>query len=158
VDFAHANAINRLVKQLGMRYRARSAALLAEFDIHPGQEVVLLELAERGTCTQVQLAHSAGCEPPSITLMVRKLEARGLLSRNPSPTDGRATVVELTEKGRALVPELKRAWKDLAEEMTANHPLPPDELLQVLWPLVEALGGFPNMDDCPTHPTSARAN
>src|SRR4051794_9189977 len=104
-----------------MRHRARAAALLAELNLHPGQEVLLLELAQHGPRTQVQLAHGAGCEPPSITLMVRKLEAGGLVSRSPSPTDGRATIVELTEAGHALVPRLQRAWQSLAEETTADH-------------------------------------
>jgi DNA-binding MarR family transcriptional regulator len=151
VEFEQADSINRLIKALSMRHRARAAALLAELNLHPGQEVLLLELAQHGPRTQVQLAHGAGCEPPSITLMVRKLEAGGLVSRSPSPTDGRATIVELTEAGHALVPRLQRAWQSLAEETTADHPLPPEELLQMIWPMVEALGGVPDLTRCPTH-------
>jgi DNA-binding MarR family transcriptional regulator len=150
VDFAEADSLNRVIKALGMRHRAHAAAVLSELGLHPGQEVLLLDLADHGARTQIQLAQRAGCEPPSITLMVRKLEAGGLVSRRPSPTDGRATIVELTAVGRALVPQLKQAWCDLAEATVKDHPLPPDELLKIIWPMVEALGGVPNLLGCPS--------
>lgn len=149
MEFAQADSFNRLVKALGMRHRARALELLKELGLHPGQEVPLLELAEHGPRTQIQLAQGAKVEPPSITLIVRKLEKAGLVSRMPSPSDGRATVVELTQAGRELMPRLKKAWQVLAEETTAGHPLPPDELMRAIWPMVEALGGLPDPTRCP---------
>ena len=38
--------------------------------------------------------------PTSITNAVDRLEAAGLVRRRPHPTDGRATLVEITEAGR----------------------------------------------------------
>jgi DNA-binding MarR family transcriptional regulator len=101
---------------------------------------VLLLLDAHGPRSQRQLADGAGCEPPSITLMVRKLESAGLLSRRPDPGDARAVVVELTDAGRALVPRLKHVWRDLADETVAGLTATPvDQLVAVLTELAESL-------------------
>ncbi len=61
-----------------------------------------------------------------MTVAVRKLEAADLVARTPSPTDGRAVVVDLTPAGRGLLPRLRRAWVDLAEHAVAG--LTPDQV------------------------------
>jgi DNA-binding MarR family transcriptional regulator len=48
--------------------------------------------------------------PTSITSIVQRLEADGLVSRRPHPDDGRAVLAEVTDAGRALV---ERATADL---------------------------------------------
>lgn len=50
---------------------------------------------------QAQLSEALGCEPPSVTLMTRKLEAAGHIRRTPDPSDKRASIVELTDSGTA---------------------------------------------------------
>jgi DNA-binding MarR family transcriptional regulator len=52
--------------------------------------------------------------------MARKLEASGQIRRSPAPSDGRATLVELTDSGRALAEEVKQLWRTLAEETVAG--------------------------------------
>ncbi|MGA7087346.1 MAG: MarR family winged helix-turn-helix transcriptional regulator, partial [Candidatus Dormiibacterota bacterium] len=54
------------------------------------------------------------------TMSVRQLEAAGLVIRRPSLSDGRATMVELSDQGRELLPKLKAAWVGLAEETVAG--------------------------------------
>jgi deazaflavin-dependent oxidoreductase (nitroreductase family) len=116
VDFEHADTLNQAIRQLSLRHRARAAALLTPLGLHPGQEVLLLELDRTGPRIQAQLSEALGCEPPSITLMTRKLEASGHISRTPAPTDKRASVVELTDRGKVLVDQVKQLWCALAEE------------------------------------------
>ncbi|MEV4510033.1 MarR family winged helix-turn-helix transcriptional regulator [Dactylosporangium sp. NPDC049525] len=116
MDFAQADAINQAIRLLSLRHRARAAALLVPLGLHPGQETLLLELARTGPMIQAQLSETLGCEPPSVTLMTRKLEAAGHIRRDPAPTDKRATVVTLTDRGRALAEQIKQLWCDLAEE------------------------------------------
>ncbi|MEX5719394.1 MarR family winged helix-turn-helix transcriptional regulator [Geodermatophilus maliterrae] len=115
MDSTAAKQVNDAVRALAMRHRAAAAGLLAPLGLHPGQEVLLLELHAHGERTQAQLAAASGCEPPTITGSVRKLESAGLLVRRPSPTDGRATIVELSDRGRSLMPALQAAWCELAE-------------------------------------------
>lgn len=140
LSYREADAINSAIRLIGIRHRALAAAVLGELGLHPGQEAMLMELDAHGPRTQVQLAAGAGCEPPSVTVMVRKLEAAGLLSRRPSPTDARAVVVELTDAGRALMPALRDAWQRLAEQTVADfHALPVPQLAEVLGALAASL-------------------
>ncbi|WP_433463041.1 MarR family winged helix-turn-helix transcriptional regulator [Spirillospora sp. CA-128828] len=122
MDFAQADAINQAIRLLSLRHRARTATLLAPLGLHPGQEALLLELARTGPMIQAQLSEALGCEPPSVTLMTRKLEASGHVRRGPAPSDKRASVVELTDSGRALADQVKRIWCALAEETVSGLP------------------------------------
>ncbi len=115
MNFDQADALIDAIRTISIRHRALAGTVLAPLGLHPGQEVILLELDAHGPLTQRQLATAGGCEPPTITGSARKLEAAGLIVRRPSPTDGRATIVELSEQGRNLIPELKRVWRDLGE-------------------------------------------
>ncbi|MEO8750604.1 MAG: MarR family winged helix-turn-helix transcriptional regulator [Allobranchiibius sp.] len=133
MDFEQAAAVNTAIRSIGIRHRALADALLAPLGLHTGQEVILLELAAQGPRTQGQLAVSSGCEPPTITGSVRKLEAAGLVVRRPSPTDGRVTIVELSDRGQALLPRLKSAWQQLAEQTVAGlTSTPVDQLADAL--------------------------
>jgi DNA-binding MarR family transcriptional regulator len=122
VDFESASALNQAIRLLTLRHRARAAELLAPLGLHTGQEVLLLELARTGPMIQAQLSEALGCEPPSVTLMTRKLEASGHIRRRSAPTDKRVSVVELTDSGRALVAEIHALWCVLAEETVAGVP------------------------------------
>jgi DNA-binding MarR family transcriptional regulator len=122
MDFEHADAVNQAIRLLSLRHRARAAALLTPLGLHPGQEALLLELARTGSMIQAQLSEALGCEPPSVTLMTRKLEASGYIRRTPAPSDKRASVVELTDSGRGLADRVKELWWALAEETVAGLP------------------------------------
>ncbi|WP_330181544.1 MarR family winged helix-turn-helix transcriptional regulator [Nocardia sp. NBC_01503] len=116
MDFEQADALNQAIRLLTLRHRARAAALLAPLGLHPGQEALLLELDRVGPTIQAKLSDALGCEPPSITIMARKLEASGHIRRTPAPDDRRASIVELTESGRELTERIKHLWHALAEE------------------------------------------
>src|SRR5690242_3674714 len=122
MDFAHADAVNQAIRLLSLRHRARAAALLAPLGLHPGQEALLLELARTGPMIQAKLSEALGCEPPSVTLMTRKLEASGHIRRTPAPFDKRASVVELTDRGTALAEQVKQLWCVLADETVTGLP------------------------------------
>ena len=120
MNFDQADELNEAIRTIGLRHRALAIAALAPLGIHPGHKVLLLELESEGPRTQAQLAGASGYEPPTITMSVRQLEAAGLVLRRPSPTDGRATIVELTDKGRALLPRLRSAWHAVAEQTVGS--------------------------------------
>jgi DNA-binding MarR family transcriptional regulator len=122
MNFEHADAINQAIRLLSLRHRARTATLLAPLDLYPGQEALLLELARSGPMIQAQLSMALGCEPPSVTLMTNKLEAAGYVRRTPAPADKRASIVELTDRGKELVSQVKHIWRALAEETVTGLP------------------------------------
>jgi DNA-binding MarR family transcriptional regulator len=132
MDPDDADALNHAIRLLSLRHRARTGALLAPLDLHPGQEVLLLALARGGPMIQSQLSEALGCEPPSVTLMARKLETAGHIRREPARDDRRATVVTLTDAGRELVGRLEQVWLNLAEETVDGLPDATVEMLPAL--------------------------
>lgn len=122
MNLEYADALNQAIRLLSLRHRARAAQLLAPLGLHPGQEALLLELDRTGPRIQAQLSEALGCEPPSVTLMTRKLEASGHIKRTPDPTDKRATVVALTDSGKALADEIRQLWLILAQETIRGLP------------------------------------
>jgi DNA-binding MarR family transcriptional regulator len=140
MNYDQADALNEAIRAIGVRHRELAIAALAPFGIHPGHKLLLLELESNGPRTQAQLAAASGYEPPTITLSAGQLEAAGLVARRPSPTDGRATLVELTNDGRALLPKLKAAWREVAEQAVAGlTSISPEQLTDVLSDLAASL-------------------
>lgn len=129
MEYEQADRLNRAIRLIGIKHRARAGAFLNEFGLHPGQEVLLLELAALGARTQAQVATGLGCEPPTVTVMARKLVAAGLVSRRTSPEDARLSILELTDAGWGLVPRLKARWLELAESTVSGLTVMPVELL-----------------------------
>lgn len=128
ISFERADNLNRAIRALTLGSRARAASRLADLGLHPGQEVLLLQLARGGAAHQAQLADAIGIEPPSVTLMVNKLADAGHVRRRPSPTDRRLSIIELTESGAALIKPLKQLWRGLADETVGD--LTPDQIDQ----------------------------
>ncbi len=64
-----------------------------------------------------EFADAMDIDPPNATTLVADLEAQGLVTRRPHPTDGRAKVVEATAEG-----------KQLARQANAILATPPDAL------------------------------
>ncbi|WP_369045520.1 MarR family winged helix-turn-helix transcriptional regulator [Sinomonas sp. P10A9] len=140
MDYEQARALNRAIRTIGMRHRALAGSFLHRVGLTVGQETLIMDLAEHGPKTQSQLAAAAGCEPPTITSAVKRLESLGLVTRGPSTRDRRATVVELTERGRSLLPDLSAAWIQLAEaSISGLARTGADELTRALTDLAKSL-------------------
>jgi DNA-binding MarR family transcriptional regulator len=140
MNFAQADALNEAIRAIGIRHRALAVAALAPLGIHPGHKLLLLELEAAGPRTQAQLAAASGYEPPTITLSVRQLEALGLVVRRSSPSDGRATIVALSDQGRAFLPKLRAAWRRVAEQTVSGlDSIRIDEVIAVLDDLATSL-------------------
>ena len=122
MDREDAAALNQAIRLLSLRHRARAAQLLAPLGLHAGQEALLLELDRTGPRIQAQLSDALGCEPPSVTLMTRKLETAGHIQRTPDPADKRANTVALTDSGKTLVEQIRQLWVLLAEETVRDLP------------------------------------
>jgi len=64
---------------------------------------VMRELAEQTSCDPTTLAEAALLHPPSVTRIIRDLEARGLVVRREDGKDRRRAHVSLAPAGRAMV-------------------------------------------------------
>jgi DNA-binding MarR family transcriptional regulator len=88
-----------------------------EIDLSPAQCHVLHLIEPGRPLPMWRLAETLSCDASNVTGLVDRLEARGLVQRQPSPADRRVKVLELTTAGARLRSSLLR-------RMTAqSHPL-----------------------------------
>jgi MarR family transcriptional regulator for hemolysin len=99
--------VTGLLNQAGHALSNRLAAALAEVDLTPRMQCVLVHALERER-TQIQLAALADLDKTTMVSTVDDLESRGLAERRPSATDRRARIIAVTEKGRLAAEEGQR--------------------------------------------------
>jgi DNA-binding MarR family transcriptional regulator len=81
-------------------------------DLTPSQVSVLLRLEKDGPATASQLARAEAMRPQSMAAVIAALEALNLVSGAPHPTDGRQTLLSLTELCRQRLKEGRAARQD----------------------------------------------
>jgi DNA-binding MarR family transcriptional regulator len=77
-------------------------------------------LHHRGPSTQRALAAALKVTPRNVTGLVDGLVASGHVTREPHPTDRRATLVSLTERAAATLAEMDAAHRRLSELLFAD--------------------------------------
>jgi len=92
-------------------HRAYMKRLLGPFDLTPMQMHALRAL-EGGPLTMAALSELIFCEPPNVTPVADKLEARGLVHRLADASDRRIKRVALTDAGERMRRELSRALSE----------------------------------------------
>jgi MarR family transcriptional regulator, organic hydroperoxide resistance regulator len=75
---------------------------LAKVNLTYTQYLVMLVLWESGSLSIGQISHRLGLDSGTLTPLVKRLEQRGLVSRDRALDDERVVVASLTEAGRAL--------------------------------------------------------
>ncbi|MFD3503986.1 MarR family winged helix-turn-helix transcriptional regulator [Streptomyces sp. NPDC058676] len=106
--------------QLARAHRARAGAMLREMDLHPGQELLLMQLLDRDGQTQSELLESVGLDHSTVSKSLRRMQDAGLLVREPAAHDRRVMVVHLTDKGRAMREPIANMWRALEETSAQN--------------------------------------
>ncbi|MGP3955692.1 MarR family winged helix-turn-helix transcriptional regulator [Nonomuraea sp. 3N208] len=106
--------------QLARAHRAHAAALLRAMDLHPGQELLLMQLFDRDGQTQSELLESVGLDHSTVSKSLRRMQDAGLLVREPAAHDRRVMVVHLTDKGRAMRQPIAALWQTLEETSARN--------------------------------------
>jgi DNA-binding MarR family transcriptional regulator len=100
----------RTLTHLNMRHMSRA---LAGHELHPAQAGCLRMLATSDGITQAELADLLHVSRPSVTSMLHRLEASGLIRRESDEQDRRLTRIHLTEGGRALIDGLHSAHREM---------------------------------------------
>ena len=123
---------------------ARVEEVLRPFDLTFARyEVLMLLLFSRaGALPLSRLGDRLQVHPTSVTNAVDRLEAQGLVRRCPHPSDGRATLAQLTDEGRDLA---GRATAELNARVFAEPGLGAEgieQLIDVLTDLRRSAGDF----------------
>jgi DNA-binding MarR family transcriptional regulator len=120
MTFNYRKTVTYRLAQAAKAHRSRSGSHLSRVGLHPGQETVLKSLADNEGQTMSQLAQALSVQPPTVTKMITRLAAQGLVKRVASEQDGRLARVHLTDEGRGRIEEVDRAWKRLEKEALAG--------------------------------------
>lgn len=86
-----------------------------------GDNAVLVHLELNGNRIS-EIAERAGVSKQAISQLVRDLESRGIVQRQPDPTDGRAQIVKFTQVGEQMMTEAFDVVFDLDEEFSEMLP------------------------------------
>jgi DNA-binding MarR family transcriptional regulator len=103
----------------------RASALLRPLGLTFARYQVLGMLRWTGPLTLGSIGHRLWITPATVTSAVGRLESAGLSRRSAHPTDARATLVEITAKGRRL---FDRAVDELNDGLFGSVELSADEL------------------------------
>jgi DNA-binding MarR family transcriptional regulator len=106
------------------------------------EALVLLTFSRAGALPLGKMGRRLQVHPTSVTSIVDRLEASGLVARRRHPEDGRTVLAEITEAGRAAV---EAATADLVGAEFGLGRLTAEELQQLsglLKPVREAAGDF----------------
>lgn len=82
----------------------------ARCGLSPSAAYAVLVLNDRPNINQQELAGILSIDQSTMTRFLDKLEAKGLVARR---REGRNTLLETTEAGRALAPEISASWQQL---------------------------------------------
>lgn len=88
-----------LTFELAARLSASMEADLSARGLTASRAEVLFTLHSQGPMVQRELSQALRCTPRYVTALIDGLEAEDWVRRGPHPTDRRATVVHLTERG-----------------------------------------------------------
>lgn len=121
VSDAAAAAARTLADLVPRLARLIASALEADPEIALSlrQYRLLERLADRSYRT-TELASTSGISQPTASAALTSLQARGLVRREPDPTDRRATLVVLTGEGRAKLETARRCVLELLVLVTGD--------------------------------------
>ncbi len=82
---------------------------VGSFDLRTVDFSVLSVIGHRPGVTSRQLCQQLNVLPPNMVVLLRQLDKRGLIERQPHPTDGRAVGLRLSASGKSLMKKAEQA-------------------------------------------------
>lgn len=126
-----------------------SRKLASQHGLTGPQLVCLREVRNRGPINPGQLARSVSLTPPTVSGILDRLEARGLLTRQRRNRDKRQVLVQLTEEGRLVVAQTPPPLQELfTQRLAALAPARQRVIADALHQVVELMEAE-NIDAAP---------
>ena len=136
-------ALGRLHEASILVARERQAPLYARYGLQQGEFDALATLRRSGApegLTPTALFEAAMMSSGGMTARIDRLEKAGLVERRPHPTDRRATLVRLTDKGFDLIETIMPEHEEAARDILAPLSLDEQKTLNAL--LARLIGGL----------------
>jgi len=106
------------------------------------EALVLLSFSRRGSLPMRVMGERLQLHPTSVTNIVDRLEADDLVQREPHPTDGRTTLVSITDAGLARLELATKAVTDVDFGLVGLTVEQQQELARLLTSVRHAAGDF----------------
>ena len=104
--FVIEDSLGYLVNRAARAFAHRLAMEIRPAGVGIGQWAVLMFLWARDGMSQAELSRLVAIEPPTMVRTIDRMVRDGLVTRSPDPNDGRAVLISLTDRGRALRDDL----------------------------------------------------
>lgn len=117
----HVAALDRVL-ELAVLVNADMSQDLAARGLTESRVHLLWVLVQRGPSTQRDLADALQVSPRNVTGLVDALVETGFVSREPHPTDRRATLVSFTDKGAEVARSLEAEHREYARVLFEGMP------------------------------------
>lgn len=133
-------SLRRIIQAVDLHGRR----LAARHGLTGPQNICLREIQRRGSLNPGQLARAVALRPPTVSGILDRLEARGLVTRRRRHDDKRQVRVELTSAGETVLGQTPPPLQELFTERLAA--LPPErrrsiaDALRLVVELLEAEG------------------
>ncbi len=113
---------------------------LARMGLTEARTHLIWQLRKLGPCPQRALASALRVTPRAVTALVDGLVETGFVTREPCPTDRRATLVTFTELGRSTAQALADSHRELARRLFGG--MTAEEFDRFDAGLIQVLGGL----------------
>lgn len=102
----------------------------SDWNLPLAQVRVLSQIDEWGQARTGDLARAEHCSQPTMTTRLQHLQAQGWVARATDPQDARATVLTLTDEGRAVLTDARATRARVLEALMARLDAPEVAQLQ----------------------------
>jgi DNA-binding MarR family transcriptional regulator len=106
------------------------------------EALVLLSFTKNGSLPLGKMGERLMIHPASVTNIIDRLDAQGLVKRVPHPTDRRAILAEITDEGRRLVKEATDAVVEISVGFTGLTDAETKTLIRLLAKFRKNAGDF----------------
>src|SRR6186713_314950 len=106
-----------LMIKLGRITMHRFTEALEPFGIRPRHVAALIELRDRGELTQQALCGQLHLAPTNLVAILNELEERGYAKRRRDPEDRRRHLVEVSNKGVAVIEKVSEVMDGVEEDL-----------------------------------------
>ncbi|MEM1387430.1 MAG: MarR family transcriptional regulator [Pseudomonadota bacterium] len=135
-----AQALDRVVRRLS----GTLVKIMPERDVYklgPFGGMVLLAVSDHQPCPIGTLSAQLGRDHSQMTRVIRKMQSMDLVRVGPDESDGRVTIVSLTEEGERHAVRLRVAMSEAADGFAAQLT---EQDRKMLVTLLERLASVPN--------------
>ncbi|QTD96027.1 MarR family winged helix-turn-helix transcriptional regulator [Streptomyces cyanogenus] len=119
-EAARRGPISHAIFRVARLHRMVAGQLLREVGLHPAQELVMMQLWDRGRMRQTDLAGHLGTDAATMTRTIQRLEKAGFVRRARSASDKRSVLVEPTAASQALRRQVEDLWARLEDHVAGD--------------------------------------